>query len=840
MNRFFWRLRYQPRQTMLSILGVFGMFGTVFGLLAGLALLGIVWRMNTDLPSYEHLANYQPSVMTRIYASDGTLLGEYAKEQRLFVPYQEVPPQLINALVSAEDKSYWTHPGIDVQGIARAAVMNVPRAFKGQRLAGGSTITQQVARNFLLTQKVKLERKIKEALLALRIERVLSKEKIMELYVNQIYLGLATYGVAAAALRYFGKALNELTLAEMAYIAALPKGPNNYHPVYRKEEAIARRNWVLGRMHEEGYINDEQRRVAVAQNIYPPSPKKTTDKRWSYFTEDVRRSLKKLFGDKPLYSGGLTVRATLDTQMQRAAYNALRNGLSAYDRRHGFRGPIRKLPPASHWPTILSKMNPPIDIDPWRLAVVLQVSKKGVKIGLRPSRGKKPKGLGSLLKTQVGFIPLSEMKWAREQYADNSLGPRVRHPKQVLEKGDIIYVEPLLNRPKSIKPSELKGVSLYSLRQLPQVNGGIAVLDPHTGKVLAMTGGFSFAMSEFNRTTQAWRQPGSAIKPFVYAAALDSGFTPVSKVMDAPFVGARGENFLWKPENYSDSFGGPTLLRKGLELSRNLMTVHLTNEIGLGKVMDYTKRFGVATDIRPELSLALGAEETTLLRLTAAYAMFANGGRHIKPYAIERIQNRLGHTIYRHDKRQCRGCVVQDGWRGEDSPELSDTRSQVISQQTIYQIISMLQGVVRRGTGVLARVRGITIAGKTGTTNKERDAWFVGFSPDLVVGVYVGFDSPQPMGKKETGGKVAAPIFRDFMQQVKPMLGKAKPFPTPPGITLVRINRETGKPASNKDKDTIWEAFKTGTEPGNRNQRIGRQDPISDERDDFSGTGGLY
>lgn len=841
IDKMVWAWRNNRRNIAFKFLGWLGVLATVFVILSGLAVLGIVWRMNTDLPSYKHLANYEPSVMTRMYASDGTLLGEYSKENRLFVPYQEVPPQLINALVSAEDKSYWSHPGIDVRGIMRAAIMNVSRIFEGKRLVGGSTITQQVARNFLLTQNVRLERKIKEALLAFRIERTLSKEKIMELYVNQIYLGLATYGVASAALNYFGKALNELNLAEMAYIASLPKGPNNYHPVRRKESAIARRNWVLKRMREEGYITEQQKKNAAAQNIFPPPPRITTDKRWAYFTEDVRRSLKKLFGDKPLYSGGLTVRATLDTEMQRAAYNALRNGLSAYDRRHGWRGPIRKLPAASYWPTILSKMNPPKDIDPWRLSVVLKVGKTGVKIGLRHKTNKYGRKLdASLLRSQTGFIPLKELLWAREQFLDNSLGPRIKHPKQVLEVGDIIYVEPLLERPKR---DIFRGANLFSLRQIPRVNGGIVVMDPHTGRVLAMTGGFSFAISQFNRATQAWRQPGSAIKPFVYAAALDSGFTPISKVMDAPFVGARGEEFLWKPSNYGKAFSGPTLLRKGLELSRNLMTVHLTNEIGLGLVMDYTKKFGVATDIRPELSLALGSEETTLLRLTSAYAMLANGGKHIKPYTIERIQDRLGRTIYRNDKRDCNNCLIEDEWRGEKEPKLLDTRSQIISPQTVYQVISMLQGVVKRGTGVRARVKGQTIAGKTGTTNKERDAWFVGFSPDLVVGVYVGFDIPIPMGNKETGGQVAAPIFADFIRQTKPKT--AKPFRVPPGVTLVRINRQTGKIAFANDKNTIWESFKAGTEPGSNQQATGalRQDPSQldeDEADDFNGTGGIY
>ena len=829
----------QRRSIMLTILGWLSMVGTVMGLVVGLAVLALVWRMNADLPGYEHLANYEPSVATRIYSADGTLLAEYAKQHRLFVPYQEVPPLLVSAFVAAEDKSYWSHPGISTRGILRAAMMNVSRLFNGQRLVGGSTITQQVARNFLLTQRVRLERKIKEALLALRIERVLSKKKIMELYVNEIYLGLGSYGVASAALNYFGKALSELTTAEMAYLAALPKGPNNYHPVRQHERALARRNWVLSRMEDDGYLTQEQRRQAAAQEIQKPPKRLRSDKRWAYFSEDVRITTQKLFGRNSVNEGGLTIRSTLNTEMQKAAYDALRDGLSAYDRRHGWRGPIRKLPADSYWPSILVKMNPPSDIDPWRLAVVLKVGRTGVEIGLRPSATdiRQSRGDGSL-KFQRGFIPLNEMKWAREQYADNTLGPRIKRPKQVLERGDIIYVEPLAERPRrDPKP----GANLYSLRQLPQINGGIIAMDPHSGRIVAMTGGFSFAINQFNRATMAWRQPGSAIKPFVYAAALDQGFTPISRVMDAPFVSKRGEEFLWKPSNYGKKFGGLTLMRRGLEQSRNLMTVHLTNEIGIGPVMDYAKRFGLATDIRPELSLALGSEETTLMRLTAAYAILANGGRRVDPFTIERIQDRLGRTIYRHDRRTCRNCDAE-AWLQQKPPQLADTRNEIISAETTYQIVSMLQGVVKRGTGRRAKVKGMTIAGKTGTTNKERDAWFVGFSPDLVVGVYVGFDRPQPLGKNETGGQVAAPIFSKFMKRAKGSRS-AKPFHVPPGITLVRINRETGKLASVNDGNMIWEAFKIGTEPDSVGAQLGRQDPASGsgtESDSMTGTGGLY
>ena len=849
--------RQSPRQFMIVALSWLGMAGIVFMLLLLLGGLGLIWRMNSDLPSYDHLINYEPSVMTRIYAADGTLISEYAKEYRLFVPYEEVPPFLIKAFVSAEDKSYWEHPGFDIQGVARAVVTNISRVLTGERLVGGSTITQQVARVFLLNQQVKFERKIKEVLLALRLERVLSKEQIMELYVNQIYLGLGSYGVAAASLNYFGKALSELNLPQMAYLAALPKGPNNYHPTRNKAAAIGRRNWVLERMYENGYITDEQRRIASAAQIYPPPVKAKHDKRWAYFSEDVRRLSKKLFGARPFYEGGLAIHATLDTQMQKAAYYALRNGLSAYDRRHGWRGAIRKLPPSSYWPTILSKMTPPKDIEPWRLAVVLKIAKQGVKIGLRPNQARAVYKEQALAKPSLGFIPFSQITWARQQLSDGRLARPIKHPNQVLEEGDIVYVEPMVERPK---PDPLPGIDLFSLRQLPQINGAIVAMDPHSGRVKAMTGGFSFSISEFNRATQAWRQPGSAIKPFVYAAALDNGFTPVTKVMDAPFVGLRGEQFLWKPSNYGEVFGGPTLLRKGLELSRNLMTVHLTNQIGLGRVMDYTKRFGLATDIRPELSLALGSEETTLLRLTNAYAILANGGQYVRPFTIERIQDRFGRTIYRHDRRLCKKCNI-DIWRGEAPPQLADTRNRVISAQTAYQIVSMLQGAVKRGTGRAAYVRRMTIAGKTGTTNKERDAWFVGFSPDLVVGVFIGFDQPTPMGEKESGGGIAAPIFADFIKRVQSP-STFKPFPVPPGITLVRIDTKTGKPTSENKGHTIWEAFKTGTEPDRQEEEIVKigeqaldededyqdvenQDDeekalIDDEESGFSGTGGLY
>ncbi len=774
----------------------------VLGLGAALAGFYMLWRLSEDLPSYEHLADYAPPVMTRVHAGDGSLIAEYARERRMFVPIEAVPDHVVEAFLAAEDKNFYSHAGIDFTGIMRAVVTNIFNVMNDRRLVGASTITQQVAKNFFLSSDVKVERKIREALLALKLERAFTKDQIIELYLNEIYLGLGSYGVAAAALNYFDKSLTELTLAEAAYLAALPKAPSNYHPFRQRERAISRRNWVIGRMLDNDFISAYQASVARAEElVVTPRAFGAQITEANYFVEQVRRSLYERYGEEKLYESGLSVRTTLNTDLQRKALKALRDGLVAYDQRHGWRGAVTKLEANTTWTTALAEAEIPGDITPWTLAVVLGLSDAEAKIGLRPTQD--VSGAFSESVT-TSAIPLSAMKWARTYINDRSLGPEVKRPSDVLAIGDVIYVEPVKADDGSAKH--------YALRQIPAVNGAIVALDPHTGRVLAMQGGFSYDISEFNRASQATRQPGSAFKPFVYAAALDRGFTPSSLVLDAPFVMDQGPGLaLWKPDNYSNKFYGPSTLRLGIEKSRNVMTVRLAQNIGMGVVRDYARRFGINENLPPVLSMSLGAGETTLLRITSAYAMLVNGGKQVTPTLIDRIQDRRGSTVFRHDERTCDACEATQ-WEGQAVPELPDTRSQVLSPQTAYQVVSMLEGVVERGTAGSVRAVGRPLAGKTGTTNDERDAWFIGFAPDLAVGVFVGFDDPRAMGRGETGGRIAAPIFRDFMAAA---LADAPPVPfrIPSGINLVRVNAKTGLVAGPNDRDVILEAFREGTEP---------------------------
>ncbi|MEQ9144579.1 MAG: penicillin-binding protein 1A [Parvibaculaceae bacterium] len=780
-------------------------FATLF---AGLVVLGLggalagfymLWRLSNDLPSYDHLADYAPPVMTRVHAGDGSLIAEYARERRMFVPIETIPDHVVQAFLAAEDKNFYSHSGVDLSGIMRAVVTNVWNVMNDRRLVGASTITQQVAKNFLLSSDVTIERKVREALLALKLERAFTKDQILELYLNEIYLGLGSHGVAAAALNYFDKSLTELTLADAAYLAALPKAPNNYHPFRQRERAIGRRNWVIGRMLDNGFITAYQASVARAEDlVVTPRPFGAQIVEANYFVEQVRRELYDRYGEEKLYESGLSVRTTLNTELQAKARKALRDGLVAYDQRHGWRGPVSTLEANTTWTTALSEMDLPEDLAPWTLAVVIGLNGEEAKIGLRPTR----EVSGSFRdEIRTATIPLAEMKWARRYIDDKTIGAEVKSPKDVLSIGDVVYVEPLEGN-----------ADAYALRQLPEVNGAIVALDPHTGRVLAMQGGFSYEISEFNRAIQATRQPGSAFKPFVYAAALDRGFTPSSLVLDAPFVMDQGPGLaLWKPENYGHRFYGPSTLRLGIEKSRNVMTVRLAQNIGMGTVRDYARRFGITDNMPAVLSMALGAGETTLLRLTSAYAMLVNGGHKVTPTLIDRIQDRRGQTVYRHDQRPCDACSAE-AWENQSPPELPDTRAQVLSPQTAYQVVSMLEGVVERGTARSVRAVGRPVAGKTGTTNDERDAWFMGFTPDLVVGVFVGFDEPKAMGRGETGGKVAAPIFRDFM--IAAMADEpAVPFRIPSGINLVRVNAKTGQLARPGDSDVILEAFKEGTEP---------------------------
>ena len=821
--------------------------GNMAGVLVTLGAIGIfafvlvLWRINSGLPNYEHLANYTPPVMSRAHAGNGSLIAEYAQERRIFVPIDTAPKHLIDAFLAAEDKNFYDHVGIDFIGIVRAVFANVVNVVTGRRLEGASTITQQVAKNFLLSSDVTLERKLKEAVLALRLERTFTKEQLLELYLNEIYLGLGSYGVAAAALNYFDKPLTDLTVAEAAYLAALPKAPNNYHPFRKRARAIARRNWVIGRMRENGYITDMQARAAAVQDlVVADRPASLRRFNAEYFVEEVRREVYALYGERQLYGGGLSIRTTLNTDFQKLAQRALRNGIEEYDRRQGYRGPVAELETLEAWWNQLTEFEIPADLAPWRLAIVLSVDEEEnrANIGLRP-RMTRARSFED--RVDLGIIDLSGVAWARAKPSlENGYkirGPRIKRMAQVVKAGDVVWV------------SQKSDDEIYELKQIPEVNGAMVALDPHTGRVLAMTGGYSFSASEFNRATQASRQPGSAFKPFVYAAALDSGFTPASLVLDAPFVMEQGKDQgLWKPENYARRFYGLSTLRLGMEKSRNLMTIRMAQEIGMQKITEYAKRFNINRTMPRVLAMALGAGETSLMRLTTAYAMLVNGGKRVEPIFIDRVQDRYGKTLFRKDDRDCVGCNVEV-FDAQVAPDLPDAREQVLSPQTAYQVVSMLEGAVTRGTGRRISTIGKPLAGKTGTTNDSRDAWFVGFSADLVAGVYVGYDDNRPLGKGESGGRVAAPIFKEFMEQALANVA-TPPFRVPPRVNLVRINAKTGKLALPDDETVILEAFKLGTEPTrNGKQMIVRggtsgngvkQRPAVNTDTVGAGTGGLY
>ncbi len=778
-----------------------------------------LYRFGRDLPDYKQLADYEPPVMTRVHAADGSLLTEYARQKRLFVPISAIPKPLINAILAAEDKNFYHHQGLDYLGIVRAILINLRNIGTDRRPVGASTITQQVAKNFLLSGEVSYRRKIREAILAFRIEHAFSKDQILELYLNEIYLGMGSYGVAAAALNYFNKALDELTLAEMAYLAALPKAPNNYHPLRHPKAAVARRNWVLSRLVEDGFITPQEAEAAKAE---PLEIRPRADLHYvnaAYFNEEVRRQLYDLYGERQLYEGGLSVRTTLSPQLQAIADRTLRAGIIAYDRRHGWRGPLARLSLSDNWLEGLTALDIHLGPKTWRPAVVLDLDDEGAFIGLEDGSS--------------GYIPLDQMTWARKFIDVNRRGPKITRPSDVLAPGDVIAVEPLSEQ-------AALDVARYALRQVPRLDGALIAMDPHTGRVLALVGGFDYRASQFNRATQALRQPGSAFKPIVYAAALDQGFTPSSLILDAPFVIDQGYGLgKWKPANSSNKFYGPSTLRLGIEKSRNLMTVRLAQYIGIDKVITYAKRFGVVDNMPPILSMALGAGETTLMRLTAAYAIFVNGGKRIHPTLIDRIQDRHGRTIYRHDARECPNCRLA-AWDGTPPPQLPDTRDQVLDPRTAYQIVSLLEGVVQRGTGIRIRSVGKPLAGKTGTSNDSVDTWFIGFSPDLVVGVFMGFDTPMSLGKHEFGNTTAVPVFRDFMAAA--LKGKpAVPFRIPPGIRLVRVNARTGLPAAPGDKNVIFEAFIPGTEPrGSRPVLDGSDKVLQVNANTRDGTGGIY
>ncbi|SSC64880.1 penicillin-binding protein 1A [Ciceribacter selenitireducens] len=793
------------------------LIGYLFGLASVLALgvAGVVAvylnGVSKDLPDYAVLSSYAPPVTTRIHAGNGALMAEYARERRLFLPIQAIPDRVKAAFLSAEDKNFYNHPGVDIYGLGRAILVNVQNLGSGRRPVGASTITQQVAKNFLLSSDQTIDRKVKEAILSFRIEQTYSKDKILELYLNEIFFGMNAYGIAGAALTYFDKSVTELTIAETAYLAALPKGPSNYHPFRHTEAAIERRNWVIDRMVENGFVAKADGDEAKKQ------PLGVTGRRTGsylfasdYFAEEVRRQIIEKYGDKSLYEGGLSVRTSLDPQMQIFARKALQDGLLTYDQRRGFRGPVAKISASGDWGAELAKVNALSDVPEWKLAVVLAVSASRVDIGLQPA---KEAGGKVVSDRQTGRIMADDMEWAyRSATGDRKTA---KSPEGVLAPGDVVFVEPL---------ADAEGG--YRLRQPPKVQGGLVAMDPHTGRVLAMVGGFSYAQSEFNRATQAMRQPGSSFKPFVYAAALDNGYTPASVIMDAPIEFVSGGQ-VWRPQNYGGGSAGPSTLRLGIEKSRNLMTVRLANDMGMNLVAEYAERFGIYDKMMPLLSMSLGSGETTVLRMVSAYAVLANGGKQIKPTLIDRIQDRYGKTIFRHEERVCEGCNA-NGWEGQEEPTVVDNREQVLDPMTAYQITSMMEGVVSRGTAAGKIKLDRPVAGKTGTTNDEKDAWFVGYTPDLVAGLYIGFDNPAPLGRGSTGGSMSAPIFNEFMQAAVAGTPPGK-FRLPEGMQLIPVNRKTGMQAYDGEPDTIIEAFKPGTGPADTFSVIGMEEYVAPE-----------
>ena len=763
---------------------------------AGVAVLGIAGFLIValqGLPSLEELQNYEPPITSRVHAGDGALVAEFAREQRAFIPIDQIPDHVKQAFIATEDQHFFEHSGVDYAGLARAMLSNVGNVLRGRRLEGASTITQQVAGNMLTGRGRNLYRKIREAVLAQRIEQALNKERILELYLNQIYLGNRAYGVAAAALNYFDKPLDELTIAEAAYLGALPKGPGNYHPVRNHDRAVQRRNFVISRMLERGYITAEEATAARAEDLVAHD--RLAGDQYiaaSHFVEEVRRQVESQFGEQALYDGGLSIRSTLDTRLQLIAARSLRAGLENYDRRHAWRGPLGAGNSAGDIPAQLKEATAPPQLSGWLRAMITR-TEGGLRI--TDENG----GTGSL--------PAADAQWAQQ-------GSR-RNAERALRVGSIVYVN--------------KASSRYTLKQVPEVQGAMVALDPHTGRVLAMVGGYSFnEASGLNRATQAMRQPGSAIKPVVFAAALEFGLTPATLVDDGPLSIEAGDGSTWSPENYAHEFLGPTPLRRGLELSLNAMTARVAYEMGPERVLQMGQRLGVYGDrTQPVFALALGASETTLLRLTTAYGEFVNGGRRIQPILIDRIQDRTGHSIFRADQRQCAQC--QGPWRNQGAPALPDSRQQVLDPITAYQVVSMAEGVVQRGTGAALNSLGRPLGGKTGTTSDYRDAWWVGFSPDMVVGVWFGFDRPRSMGEGETGGRNAVPVFQSFMREALANTPPA-PFRIPAGVRLVRIDARTGLLPGAATTETILEAFKPDTEPTQVEQSspfvFGGSDPI--------------
>ena len=771
---------------IFSFFGAFFSFATLGVFMAALTVGGVFWMYGRDLPSHESLAQYKPPTISRIYSGEGRLIDEFAQERRLFTPAEEVPDLVKQAFISAEDKNFYTHKGYDPRGIAAAAVDAV--RSRGQDVRGASTITQQVMKNFLLSGDRRAERKIKEIILATRLEQTLSKEDILELYLNEIFLGQNSYGVTAAAQTYFNKTLAELEPHEAAFLASLPKAPSDYHPVRRKDRLLARRNFVLKEMFENGYIDLATYQVEVneplrsVQNGDFESFRTALPPR-DYFTDEIRRQLSEDFGEGEFFTGGFTVRATIDEEMQTVAANALQGKLEEYDRGRGiWRGtsktlPVEVLGDETLWREALSDTEVPRDIDlggEWYPAVVLDVAENTLTVGIEDGPAN-------------GTVPREDIKWMRGDFFEN------------FDPGDVVLV----------RADEESG---WSLRQVPGVQGGFVAMDVNTGRVIAMQGGFSYQASVFNRATQALRQPGSSFKPFVYAAALDSGYSPATIVVDAP-IEIDTPQGLWRPRNSTNKYYGPTPLRTGIERSRNLMTIRLAQEVGMPVVASYAEKFGVYEDMGTYLANSLGSEETTLYQMVAAYAMFANGGERVDPTLVDRIQDRYGNTIYRHDERTCVDCQMPALPAGQ-SPQIVSNRERVMDAITAYQLTSMMRGVVERGTASRTVNLPVPTAGKTGTTNDARDVWFIGFTSNIVAGCYIGYDQPRPLGRGASGGGMCGPVFQQFMEKATEVYGGG-PFDVPPGGHFIKINRVTGErlPESAEGEYVVAEYFRDGFDP---------------------------
>ena len=739
-----------------------------FLLISLILILGILWNFSNNIPDYKFLKNYKPPVSSKVYSGKGDLVADFSREKRIFVPYSSIPKNVINSFLSAEDKNFFSHPGVDAKGVLRAVINNTKNIMTKKRLEGASTITQQVAKNFLLTNEVSFNRKIKEAILAFRIERALSKERILELYLNQIYLGSGAYGVAAASLEYFDKSIKELNYSEASLLAALPKAPSKYNPYRNIELAKFRRDLVLKNLLENNFIDENKYKNLKKENINLKKKQKVFLEDSQYYIEDVRKNVIEILSYEKVYDQGFNINTPINLELQKIATNSLRDGLISYDKRKGWRGPLSNKVYSEDWTKNLEKLKLENSIN-WKLAIIKKINQFSAELETEDNI--------------FGVIDYRDISWTKKEFPD------------LLKKGDVVYVKKI-------------STNKFSLKQLPKINGGIVVMDPYTGRVLALSGGFSFKNSEFNRATQALRQPGSAFKPFVYALALENKYTPSSLVLDAPLVLDQGSDLkMWKPENYGKKFYGPSTLRVGLEKSRNLMTVRIAQKLGIDKVANFSKKLGIYENPEKLISISLGSAETTLLKLTSAYSSFVNGGKLVSPILIDRVQDSQGNTILNNEKRKCVNCD-KISFTGEEFPTVNDSYKKIFSPQTAYQITSLLEGVIKRGTGKKLKKLNLNMAGKTGTTNKNTDAWFIGFTSNLVIGVYVGMDDPKPLGKFETGSKTALPVFENFIK-LAVKKSDARPFKVADKITMMVIDSQTGQKAKFSSRDTILESYKS-------------------------------